>query len=141
MKKYCTFATKFLYTYMTVTKKVKYDGLPWEGHLGELIVQALLEKQGDGVVCIDLRKVNHALFDYYIICSGNSKAHIQTLCDFVQEKTQRSANVRPLHVEGLENCEWVLLDYADILVHIFRPEAREYYNIEALWSDAGIQKF
>ena len=126
---------------MTVTKKVKYDGLPWEGHLDELIIQALIEKQGVEVTCIDLRKINHVLFDYYIVCTGNSNTHIQTLCDFVQEKTQRVANIRPLHIEGLENCEWVLLDYADILVHIFQPEARKYYNIESLWSDAEIQKF
>ena len=66
---------------------------------------------------------------------------METLCDFVQEQTQRVAGVKPLHVEGMENKEWVLLDYFNILVHIFLPEAREHYQLESLWGDAEIQKF
>ena len=102
----------FLNEYMTVKRKVKFEGVPYEGNLEELIIQALIEKQG-----------------------------VETLCDFVQEQTKRVANVKPLNVEGLENKEWVLLDYFNILVHIFQPEAREYYQLESLWGDADIQKF
>ena len=111
------------------------------GDISELIVQALLEKGGVDVTVIDLKKINHVYFDYFIVCTGNSKPHVETLCDFVQEQTQRVAGVKPLHVEGLENKEWILLDYFNILVHIFLPEAREYYQLESLWGDADIQKF
>ena len=126
---------------MATRKKVKFEGTPFEGNLEELIIQALIEKQGVDIKCMNLKKVNHAYFDYFVICTGNSKPHVETLCDFVQETTQRVAGVKPEHVEGLENCEWVLLDYFNILVHIFQPEAREYYKVEALWNDAEIQSF
>ncbi|MBR4136413.1 MAG: ribosome silencing factor [Bacteroidales bacterium] len=126
---------------MATRKKVKFEGTPYEGNLEELIIQALIEKQGVDIRCMNLKKVNHAYFDYFIVCTGNSKPHVETLCDFVQETTQRVAGVKPVHLEGLENCEWVLLDYFNILVHIFQPEARDYYKIEALWSDAEVQSF
>lgn len=126
---------------MATRKKVKFEGIPFEGNLEELIIQALIEKQGVDIKCMNLKKVNHAYFDYFIVCTGNSKPHVETLCDFVQETTQRVAGVKPEHVEGLENCEWVLLDYFNILVHIFQPEARDYYKVEALWNDAEIQSF
>lgn len=126
---------------MTVRKKVKFEGTPYEGNIDELIIQALIEKQGVDIKCINLKKLNHVFFDYFIICTGNSKPHVETLCDYVQEQTQRVAGMKPVHVEGLENCEWILLDYFNVLVHIFQPEARTYYNIEALWSDAEVQSF
>ncbi|MBO7586621.1 MAG: ribosome silencing factor [Bacteroidales bacterium] len=126
---------------MPSKKKVKFEGITYEGKIEELIIQALIEKQGADIQCIDLKKINHVYFDYFIVCTGNSKPHVETLCDYVQEQTQRVANLKPVHVEGLENKEWVLLDYFNVLVHIFQPEAREYYNIEALWNDADIQKF
>jgi len=126
---------------MATRKKVKFEGTPYEGNLEELIIQALIEKQGVDIKCMNLKKVNHAYFDYFIVCTGNSKPHVETLCDFVQETTQRVAGTKPTHIEGLENCEWVLLDYFNILVHIFQPEAREYYKVEDLWSDAEVQSF
>ena len=126
---------------MATRKKVKFEGTPFEGNLEELIIQALIEKQGVDIKCMNLKKVHHAYFDYFIVCTGNSKPHVETLCDFVQETTQWVAGIKPVHLEGLENCEWVLLDYFNILVHIFQPEAREYYKIEALWSDAEVQSF
>lgn len=126
---------------MATRKKVKFEGTPYEGNIEELIIQALIEKQGVDIQCINLKKINHVYFDYFIVCTGNSKPHVETLCDFVQEQTQRVANTKPIHIEGLENKEWILLDYFNVLVHIFQPEAREFYNIEALWSDADIQKF
>lgn len=126
---------------MTVKKKIKFEGTPYEGNIEELIIQALIEKQGVDIQCINLKKVNNAYFDYFIICTGNSKPHVETLSDFVQETTQRAAGMKPVHVEGLDNTEWVLLDYFNVVVHIFQPEARQYYNLEALWSDADVQRF
>lgn len=126
---------------MSIKKKVKYEGTPYEGNLEELIIQALIEKQGIDVCCINLKKINHVYFDYFIVCTGNSKPHVETLCDYVQFQTKKVADVKPLHVEGLENKEWIILDYFNVLVHIFQPEARQYYNIESLWGDADIQRF
>lgn len=121
--------------------KVKKEEAPFNGKLEELIIQALIEKKGEDIICIDMRKVNHVFFDYFIICTGNSRPHVETLCDFVQETTQRTAGIKPSFVEGTDNCEWVLLDYFNIVVHIFQPEARQYYDLEKLWGDADIQRF
>lgn len=117
------------------------ESVPYEGNLEEIIIQALLEKNGQDIVSINLKKINHVLFDYFIICTGTSKTHVETLSDFVQESTKKIADIRPTYVEGTDNGEWVLLDYFNIIVHIFQPETREFYSLEKLWNDADIQRF
>ncbi len=115
--------------------------IPFQGNLKELIVQALLEKKGEDISVIDMRKIGHVLFDYFVICTGNSKPHVETLTDYVQEVTRKEANIKVSFAEGLDNGEWVLLDYFNIIVHVFQPEARNFYNLEQLWNDADIQRF
>ena len=126
---------------MQPKRKKKTEVALFQGNLEELIIQALLEKKGENIICLDLRKINHVLFDYFIICTGNSKPHVETLAEYVQEITKSEAKTRPTFVEGLSNGEWVLLDYFNIIVHIFQPEARAFYNVEQLWNDAEIQQF
>lgn len=121
--------------------KVKKDPVLFDGKIEELIVQALMEKKGEDIVCMDLKKINHVFFDYFIVCTGTSKPHVETLCDYVQEVTKRQADVKPSFVEGTENCEWILLDYFNVIVHVMQPEARQFYNIESLWGDADVQRF
>lgn len=111
----------------------------YEGDIAELIVQALLEKKAEDITIIDLKKVNHVYFDKFIVCTGTSKTHVDTLCDYIQEVTKREAAIRPAFTEGVHNGEWVLLDYFDTIVHIFQPQAREFYQIERLWGDADIK--
>ncbi|HPY80257.1 MAG TPA: ribosome silencing factor [Bacteroidales bacterium] len=112
-----------------------------QNNLQDVIIQSLIEKKGEDIVCINLQSIKHVFFDYFIICTANSKPHVETLTDFVKEMSYKQANTRPTYVEGIVNSEWVLLDYFNILVHIFQPEARAYYNLEQLWSDAEIQQF
>ena len=121
--------------------KKKASDTPFSGNLEELIIQALLEKNGQDITLINLKQINHVLFDSFIICTGTSKPHVDTLTDFIIETTKKEANVRPTFVEGTTNGEWVLLDYFNVIVHIFQPEAREFYNIERLWNDAEIRKY
>lgn len=111
------------------------------GNLEELIIQALLEKKGENIVCINLKTIKHVLFDHFVICTGTSKPHVETLSDFVQETMRKEAGIKPTFVEGTENGEWILLDYFNVIVHIFQPEARTFYDLEMLWSDAEIQHF
>lgn len=122
-------------------KTKKQEDIQPVGNLEELIIQALLEKNGQDITLINLKQVSHVLFDYFIICTGTSKPHLETLSDFVIETTKKNAKIRPTHVEGQNNGEWILLDYFNIIVHIFQPEVREYYGIEKLWNDADIKKF
>ena len=110
------------------------------GDISELIVQALLEKGGVDVTVIDLKKINHVYFDTFVVVTGTSRTHVETLCDYVQELTKREAGIKPAAVEGLSNGEWVLLDYFDTIVHIFQPEARTFYQLETLWNDADIKR-
>lgn len=111
------------------------------GNIQDVVVEALLEKMGEKVTVLNLKKINHVFFDYFVVCTANSKPHADTLCDFVQEKVKKELGTRASFVEGTENKEWIILDYFNVIVHIFSPEAREYYNIEQLWSDAEIQCF
>jgi len=135
----CTLKIK--YFFMGKKRKIKTEIDSFEGNIEDVIIQALIEKKGIDILSINLKKINHVFFDYFIICSGNSKTHVDTLADFVQETTIKSANTRPSFVEGTANGEWILLDYFNVIVHIFQPEIRAYYNIEKLWSDADFQHF
>ena len=126
---------------MAKPKKSTKEAPAFQGNIEELIIQALIEKKGEQIVCIDLKAMHHVLFDYFIICSGNSKPHVETLGEFVQETTKKQAGIRPSYIEGRANGEWILLDYFNVIVHIFQPEIRQFYNIESLWSDAPCQQF
>ncbi|MCQ2286261.1 MAG: ribosome silencing factor [Bacteroidales bacterium] len=122
----------------TEPKKVEK---PVFDNIKDVVIQALMEKMGNDIVDIDLKKVNHVFFDDFIVCTATSGVHAETLCDYVQELAWKELKVRPSFVEGLDNKEWVLIDFFNVIVHIFQPEFREFYNIEGLWSDADIQRF
>jgi len=110
----------------------------FQGDLSELIVQALLEKKGEDITIINLKTIQHVYFDKFIICNGTSRTHVETLAEYVQQVTQQQAGIKPTFVEGVAVGEWILLDYFDIIVHIFQPETRNFYQLENLWNDAEI---
>jgi ribosome-associated protein len=102
------------------------------------IEKGIFEKKGVDVVKIDLRKLETRIADYFIICSGNSKTQVDSLSFSIEDVVRKEAGEKPLHVEGLENCFWVLLDYGDVIVHIFQDEYRKFYSLESLWADASV---
>ena len=110
-------------------------------NIKDMIIQALIEKMGHDIVDIDMRKMDNVIFDDFIVCTATSKPHAETLCDFVQELVWKESRQKPYFIEGLENKEWIILDFFNIIVHIFLPETREFYNLENLWSDAEISRF
>ncbi|PKP22013.1 MAG: ribosome silencing factor [Bacteroidetes bacterium HGW-Bacteroidetes-20] len=126
---------------MARPKKEKPVEIPFEGNLEDVIIQSLLEKKGVDIMHIDLKKINHVFFDSFIICSGTSKTHVETLSEYVQENVKKTTKIRPSFVEGKGNGEWILVDYFNIIVHIFQEEIRTYYDIEKLWSDAPVKQF
>ena len=103
--------------------------------LSDLIVAALDDVKGQNIVKLDVRKMT-SVTDYMIVASGTSSRHVQALIEDVTEKT-KDAGHRPIGVEGEEGGEWVLLDLADVLVHVMLPKVREFYNLEKLWSFAS----
>jgi ribosome-associated protein len=105
----------------------------------ESIVKGIFEKKGLDVLKIDLRKLENRIADYFIICHGTSGPQVDSICDSVEDIVRKEAGERPLHVEGLDNCFWVLLDYGNVIVHIFLEEYRNFYSLESLWADGSIQ--
>lgn len=126
---------------MARPKKERPIEIPFEGNIEDLIIQSLIEKKGVNILHIDLKKINHVFFDSFIICTGTSKTHVETLSEYVQENVKKITKTRPSFVEGRGNGEWILLDYFNVIVHVFQEEVRSYYEIEKLWSDAPLQQF
>ena len=104
--------------------------------LKDAIVEAIKEKKGRDIVVIDLTGNEQAIADYYIICHGNSTSQVDALADHVERFARTETSEHPSHVEGQQNAQWILMDYGDIVVHIFQEEIRHFYNIEDLWADA-----
>jgi ribosome-associated protein len=103
--------------------------------LARQIVDLASEKQASDIVMLDLRNVS-LLADYFVVCSGNSERQVNALVDDIVEKMRDTAHRRPLRREGNASSGWVLLDYGDVVVHIFAPAEREYYRLEELWAEA-----
>ena len=106
--------------------------------LKDAIIIGMLEKKANDITVLDLRKLKTSMADYFIVCHGNSDKQVSAIADSVEEQTKKLAGERAWHVEGSELNEWVLLDYFDIVVHVFMDEKRGFYGIEDLWSDADI---
>ncbi len=100
------------------------------------IVFALQEKKAKDIVSLNFTKVGATMFDSFVICTATSNTHATALFDNVAMFVKQHLGVLPNHVEGENNAQWILIDYFDVLVHIFLPEARQFYNIEGLWGDA-----
>lgn len=106
-----------------------------------LIAQIILgvdEVKGLEVKLLDLRNIENTVCDYFIVCTGTSNTHVSAISGSIQKTVSKAIHEKPFHTEGLDNAEWVLMDYIDIVVHVFQREVREHYNIEELWGDAEI---
>jgi ribosome-associated protein len=102
------------------------------------IIEGIQEKKGKEIVNIDLRKLDYAACDNFIICHGESGTQVKALAGSVEDKVEEKLTLRVKHREGQENASWILLDYGDIVIHIFLKETRDYYKLEDLWGDADI---
>jgi ribosome-associated protein len=109
--------------------------------LSEIIVEGILKKKGQEVLRLDLRKLPNSISDYFIICHGSTGVQVKAIADSIEEETIKVSKVKPWHKEGIENAEWILIDYVDVVVHIFKEEARTFYNLEKLWGDASVEEF
>jgi len=116
--------------------KKKQDGT--ESLLGS-IINGIFEKKGQDVIKIDLRNLESRITDFFIICHGSSVNQVDSLCDSVEDIVIKETGEKPMHIEGLENCFWVLLDYGNVVVHIFLEEYRHFYSLESLWADAPME--
>lgn len=106
--------------------------------LVDAVVAGLQEKKGKNIVVADLSGIPDCICRYFVICTGGSPAHVQTLAKSVGETVLEKVGGRPLVVDGMNHAQWVAMDYAEAIVHIFLPEEREFYDIEHLWADAEL---
>ena len=106
--------------------------------LVEKIVSSIDEVKGIDVDLLDLRKINNTVCRFFIICTGTSNTHVTAITNSIKKNVSKELKEKPYSMEGLENQEWVLIDYVDVVVHIFQSEIREFYDIENLWGDAEI---
>lgn len=105
-------------------------------YLSEIAVFGIQEKKGSDIVRLDLRELNSSVSDYFIVCNADSSMQVKAIADSVEDEIYKQTKTNVWHKEGQENAEWIVLDYFDIVVHIFKTDKREFFGIEDLWGDA-----
>jgi ribosome-associated protein len=104
--------------------------------LADIVVSGMLERKALDIVKLKLTNVPNSITDYFVICHGTSRSQVEAIADSVEAEVKKAIGVNPWHKEGFENAEWILLDYFDVVVHIFQEESRGFYKLEKLWNDA-----
>lgn len=104
--------------------------------LSQLIITAMQDKKANNILSLDLRHIPEAMSDYFIICHAASTTQVRAIVDNVEEEARTKVAIKPYHVEGRSNAEWCLIDFGDIIVHVFQEEKRAFFQLEDLWSDA-----
>lgn len=104
--------------------------------LARLAAQGMDNKKGIDISILDLRNIQSAPAAFFVICSGNVPSHVSAISDGVFEIIKKATGQNPRKVEGYDNAEWILMDYFDIIVHVFQKEKRDFYRLEELWADA-----
>lgn len=103
-----------------------------------LILHGIEEVKGMDINLLDLREIENTVCDYFIICNGTSNTHVNAIVSSIQKTVGKAIHDKPWHIEGTVNAEWVLMDYVNVVVHVFQKHIREFYDIEGLWGDAKV---
>lgn len=125
---------------MNRQKEFKREELSPE-EINDLIIESIQDIKGKNIVKLDLRKLDDAPTNFFIICEGDSNTQVKAISDNIQLRLKQEANSRPTHLEGASNALWILMDYFDVVVHIFYKETRKFYELEELWSDAIFSEY
>ena len=104
----------------------------------QTIIEGIQEKKGRKITTVDLSQIESASARYFIICQGNTSTQVEAIADSVREYTREQIGIKPFAYEGYRNAQWIIIDYGNIFVHIFSPEARNFYRLEQLWNDAKV---
>ena len=102
------------------------------------IIKGIEEVKGNDIDILDLREIENTVCDYFIICNGTSNTQVNAIVNSIQKTVSKNLKDKPWHIEGSENAEWVLMDYVNVVVHVFQKHIRVFYDIESLWGDAKI---
>ena len=104
--------------------------------LAEIAVAAIKEKKGQKTVKLDMRQTAGSICDFFVICQADNPRQVLAIADEIEDYLRENAGERPVHIQGRENAQWVLLDYITVVVHVFLDSVREFYRLESLWADA-----
>lgn len=102
------------------------------------IIKGIEEVKGNDIDILDLREIENTVCDYFVICNGTSNTQVNAIVNSIQKTVSKSLKDKPWHIEGSDNAEWVLMDYVNVVVHVFQKHIREFYDIESLWGDAKV---
>jgi ribosome-associated protein len=120
---------------------VKSKALKESAYLSELAIHGIQEKKGNDITRLDLRHIYSSISDFFVICHADSGTQIRAIADSVEKEIFDATQQEPWRKEGLEFAEWIVLDYVDVVIHIFRTDKREFYGMEDLWGDAEIKNY
>jgi ribosome-associated protein len=104
------------------------------------IIAAIQEKKGTNIISLDLRKIDEAVSDFFIVCEADSQPQVRAIAENVEERVREKCDEKPYHHEGYQALQWVLIDYVNVVVHVMQPETRKFYKLEEMWSDAAAQE-
>jgi len=122
------------------TTKKKLVRLNRNSKLIKVIIQAIHDKKGEHIVSLDLRKIPEAVSDFFIVCEASSTIQVRAIADWIEMMVKQECGEYPFKREGAGLMQWVLVDYVNVVVHIFQPETRKFYRLEEMWSDAEVQE-
>jgi len=120
-------------------KQIKLSHLDRDKELLQVIIEGMQEKKARNITVLNLQDIENSFCNYFVICEADSRPQLQAITDSIEEFTTKKLKIKPHHIEGVQNAEWILLDYLTIVAHVFRSDIRSYYKIEELWADAKIQ--
>ncbi len=119
-------------------KKETVKRISRNSKLFKTIIHAIQEKKGEKIVSLDLKKIQEAVTDFFIICEASNPTQLKAIADFVEEEVKKKCGENPYKHEGRQGEQWILIDYVNVVVHIMLPEPRKFYKLEEMWNDAAI---
>ena len=124
---------------MKTREKTTVTRLNKNSRIFKTIIQAILNRKGENIISLDLRKIPEASADFFIVCEATSTTQIKAIADYVEDQLKKICGETPYRHEGKQAAQWVLIDYINVVVHVMHPEARNFYKLEEMWSDAVSQ--
>ena len=120
---------------LATRKKKSSVRLTKNSKLIKTIINAIQEKKGENIISLDLRKVNEAVADFFIVCEASNQPQVRAIAEFVEHEMKLKCDEDPYRHEGMKNLQWVLIDYVNVVVHVMLSETRKFYKLEEMWSD------
>jgi ribosome-associated protein len=127
-------------TLQATQKKKSVTRLTKRSKIIKTIINAIREKKGERIISLDLRKVNEAVADFFIVCEASNQPQVRAIADFVKEELKQKCEEYPYHFEGYQKLSWVLIDYVNVVVHVMLSDTRKFYQLEEMWNDAGTEE-